>query len=144
VNWSKALALSELVDVNYLSLCSSPGCDCDELEQTLKTWLQANGYEVQNGVLEVFPSSNGLRLPSQSGFAWLDDCSYKLKTSRENLTAHEAIEMFVNDAQTFSCDWTEAKKRMEQRLTPVDRINSNSAQEHQERLSTEGFEGLFN
>ncbi len=117
---------------------------CDELQQTLKTWLQANDYEVQNGVLEVFPGSNGLRLPLQSGFAWLDDCSYKVKISRENLTAHEALEMFVNDAQTFSCDWTKAKKRIEQSLTPIDRTTSDDAQEHQERLCTEGFDGLFN
>lgn len=115
----------------------------DELEETLKSWLRANGYEIKNGVLEVFPSKNGLRLPMQSGFAWLD-ASGQVIVSREDLTADEAIMRFSQDALSRVSDWQQSKCLM---LSQLERKNSScpgGAAAHAEAIKNEGFEHLFN
>jgi hypothetical protein len=96
-------------------------------------------------VLEIFPSGNGLRLPLQAGFGWLDcsqdSCSVKIR--REELTAEQAIALFLNDLATRASNWEEAKKLITASLEERDRQKSKSAQEHEEAISGEGFDELF-
>jgi hypothetical protein len=42
--------------------------ESSQVEQTLKSWLKWQGYSIECGQLEVFPSGNALRLPLQPGF----------------------------------------------------------------------------
>lgn len=46
--------------------------DSNEVAHGLKQLLQANAFVIEQGHLEIFPSKQGLRLPLQRGFAWLD------------------------------------------------------------------------
>ena len=114
-----------------------------DLEETLKTWLRANGYEIKNGVLEVFPSNNGLRLPMQSGFAWLD-ANGQVLISREDLTADQALMRFSQNALSRVSDWQQSKSLM---LSQLEHRNSScpgGAAAHAEAIKNEGFEHLFN
>ncbi len=115
----------------------------NEIQETLKAWLVVHSYEIRGGQLEIFPSGNGLRLPLQPGFAWLDD-SGALLDRRENLTTDEAISRFWNDIEQRENNWPESKRQIESRLEQLDRVKNGSVQARQERLDTAGFERLFN
>ena len=114
-----------------------------EVQTTLKSWLRASGYEIKNGTLEVFPSGMGLRLPLQSGFAWLD-ASGGVAKRREELTADEAISRFVTDLKTRASNWPDVKARIESQLSARDRSAGGDAQEHGKAIEIEGFEKLWN
>jgi hypothetical protein len=115
----------------------------NEVQETVKAWLVASGYEIRGGQLEVFPSGNGLRLPLQPGFAWLDDTGAVLDR-RETLTTDEAISRFLNDLKARANNWDKAKSLITTQLEALDRVKSKDAQAHKERLTTAGFEHVFN
>ncbi len=114
-----------------------------EVQQTLKSWLAANNYEIRNGVLEVFPSGMGLRLPLQLGFAWLDQSGNVLRT-REELTTSQSLQHFLNDLTTRASDWEESKGLIESQLEQLHTGNSTDALAHLKATDTNGFDGLFN
>lgn len=115
----------------------------DQVQRCLSDWLRAHGYEIRNGVLEVNPSGMGLRLPLQSGFAWLDNEGNLIRT-REELTRDEAIASFVFDLEENKRNWSEAKNRIESELEAIDRSRDRDALAHQKAIDTDGFEKLFN
>ena len=86
-----------------------------EVEKTIKAYLKAHGYTIAGGTLEVFPSGNALRLPMQSGFAWLD-CEGEKQIEREELTLGQALALFINDIEENKRNWSEAKNRIESQL----------------------------
>lgn len=105
-----------------------------EVGLTLKRWLKALGYEIESGVLEVFPSGNALRLPLQPGFAWLDsEC--KVMKRREDVSLDTALRLFLDDLSAASGSWRTAKKLIE--------VQINEIQQHREAISDEGFDELF-
>lgn len=115
----------------------------NEVQQTLKAWLTANDYEIRNGVLEVYPSGMGLRLPLQEGFAWLDQ-SGEILRRREELSTSQAISRFLTDLRSRASNWTNSRRLIESQLEAIDRTKQKSAQAHAKATDTEGFEGLFN
>jgi len=117
--------------------------DSGEVNEHLGTWLRAQGYDIRGGVLEVFPSGMGLRLPLQPGFAWLNENGGLIRT-REELTTDEALASFLCDLEENKRNWNEAKDRIRRELEAVDRPKKSDAQAHQQRVSSEGFEGLWN
>jgi hypothetical protein len=117
--------------------------DCPELQETLKAWLYSQGYEIRNGTLEIFPSGNGLRLPLQPGFAWLDD-NAEVITERKELGVEAAISRFLFDLESNANNWEKSKSLIRAQLEVIDRAIDRSVQERQERLDTACFEGLFN
>lgn len=116
--------------------------DCTEVQRTLKAWLAANGYEIRNGILEVFPSGNGLRLPLQSGFAWLN-ASGEVLQERGVLSVEQAVSLFVSDLNVRASDWEVANTLIESQLSSFDRARR-GAGEHKKAIDTEGFDGLWN
>ncbi|MFX4466469.1 hypothetical protein ABTA69_20655, partial [Acinetobacter baumannii] len=82
--------------------------------------LRARDYEVRGGLLEVFPSGMGLRLPLQPGFAWLDEKGNLILT-REELTRDEALASFLTDLEENKKNWTEAKNSIRTELEAIDR-----------------------
>jgi len=115
----------------------------NEVQETVRAWLVVKGYEVRGGQLEVFPSGNGLRLPLQPGFAWLEDSGAVLDR-RENLTTDEAISRFLNDMKARANNWNKSKTLIDTQLEALDRAKSKDAQAHEDRLTTAGFEHVFN
>lgn len=115
----------------------------NEVNQTLATWLRAIGYEIRNGVLEVYPSGMGLRLPLQAGFAWLDGKGEVIR-QREQLTKDEALASFLLDLEENKRDWREAKNRIQAQLEAIDREKKQDALAHRKAIDTEGFDKLFN
>ncbi|MGH2507412.1 MAG: hypothetical protein ACRDHZ_08435, partial [Ktedonobacteraceae bacterium] len=113
-----------------------------EVQDTLKAWLIANGYMIRNGVLEIFPSGNGLRFPLQSGFAWLA-ADGQISERREDLTTEQARSKFLNDVRENTNDWTNARKLIHSQLEAIDRTRRGDALAHEDRVSTTGFEPLF-
>jgi hypothetical protein len=126
----------------HLYLFWQDWADCKELQETLKAWLYSHGYEIRNGTLEIFPSGNGLRLPLQPSFAWLD-ANAELITERKELAADAAISRFLCDLESNANNWEKSKSLIKAQLEAVDRAGAGSAQAQQERLDTEGFNGLF-
>ena len=127
----------------HLYLFWQDWADCCDLQETLKAWLYSQGYEIRNGTLEIFPSGNGLRLPLQPGFAWLDD-NGEVITERKELTAEAAISRFLSDLANNANNWENSKKLIKAQLEAVDRAAWGDALAHQERLDTAGLEELFN
>jgi len=72
------------------------------LYQQLTKLLRLNDFEVSKGTLEVFPHPGyaslgmGLRLPLQSGWAWLDKRTLEVDCYREEVSATKALEMFLD------------------------------------------------
>jgi hypothetical protein len=113
-----------------------------EVEQALKAWLKRNGYDIRCGQLEVFPSGNGLRLPLQRGFAWLDDNGSVILT-REKTTLESAVSRFLFDLNSNSNNWAIAKTRIESQLAASVAAAGGDAQERRKRLEIGGFDDLF-
>lgn len=113
-----------------------------QVEQALKAWLKRLGYDIRGGQLEIFPSGNGLRLPLQRGFAWLDD-SGALLLKREELGLDAALRRFLFDLNNSCNDWTLARTEIEsQKLAPPADAGGD-AQARRERLEIGGFDDLF-
>jgi len=113
-----------------------------EVERSIKSYLKANSYEIACGTLEVFPSKQGLRLPLQKGFGWLG-ADGKLETKREELTADQAISLFLRDLTRTQANWEEVKSSIESQISEARAAAGTSAQEHQKRVSTDGLEELY-
>lgn len=73
----------------HIYLSFTDWVSAEALHACLKDWLKKEGFEIRAGQLEIFPSNNGLRLPLQGGFAWLDDQG-AIKLRREDISADEA------------------------------------------------------
>jgi hypothetical protein len=79
-----------------------------ELQVLLEQLLRAAGFSVQKGKLEVFPNraqnsvGYGIRLPLQSGFAWLDSQTLDIECQREGLSSSEALQRYMSDLRNFS------------------------------------------
>lgn len=114
-----------------------------EVEQTLKRWLKALGYELKGGQLEVFPCGNALRLPLQPGFAWLN-AEGDLIRRREELGRDEAITAFLIDLELNARNWGEAKTLIESQVSAIDRAAGRDVQAHEKAIDSEGFDELFN
>jgi hypothetical protein len=114
-----------------------------EVEITIKSYLVSQGYQIKSGTLEVFPSGNALRLPLQKGFGWLSD-EGKLIRRREELTRDEALSLFLTNLAENQRDWSEAKSQMEQYIRRARASEEQEALEHQDAVSTDGMEQLFN
>lgn len=74
-----------------------------DLRRQLFKLLTLNDFDISKGQLEIFPNPGsgdsvgvGLRLPLQPGFAWLDRNSLEVQHERHDLTATQALELFVD------------------------------------------------
>lgn len=88
------------------------------LHACLKDWLKQEGFEIRAGQLEIFPSNNGLRLPLQRGFAWLDDQGL-IKLRREDITTDEAVARFCHALDAAAHDWRFVEERIKSRLEHI-------------------------
>ena len=113
-----------------------------EVETTIKNYLRTSGYEIKSGTLEIFPSGNALRLPLQRGFAWLAPDG-TLKVTREQLSQDQALTLFYSNIQENQGNWSEAKERIESRISSAGRGAGAGVQAHEEAISNQGFEHLF-
>src|SRR5277367_262149 len=75
-----------------------------DLEKTRSTLLRLNKFEVPKGKLEIFPhpgdkssKGQGLRLPLQSGFAWLNHKTLEVVHERWEISPAKAIDFFLDD-----------------------------------------------
>ncbi len=117
--------------------------DSKDVENTLKQWLKAKGYDLRCGQLEVFPSGQALRLPLQRGFAWLDDQG-AIKLRREEINTEQAIELFLGDLEKNARDWLTSKRLINTELESIRVSARGVAQEHEKAINNEGFDELFN
>jgi len=117
--------------------------DSSQVEQTLKSWLKAQGYKIECGQLEVFPSGNALRLPLQKGFGWLDP-EGNLVRRREEIRVDDALASFLCDLEENKRNWSEAKSRIESQISSAGGAASAGVQAHKKAIEVEGFEGLWN
>ena len=116
--------------------------ESEEVNSILKAWLKANNYEIRGGILEVFPSGQGLRLPLQKGFAWLD-ASGNVITRREELEQEEALALFLADLEFNQTNWQKAKEQIEAQLQLARSAGAGNALAHEKRVAVEGSEDLF-
>ncbi len=84
--------------------------DSAATNKLLSSWLKHDGFALGSGILEVFPSANGLRLPLQRGFAWLSD-----NVLRSELSLQQALQRFLVDSQNGN-DWTYAASEIARSL----------------------------
>jgi hypothetical protein len=117
----------------YLSLSS--WTRCVEVQETLRAWLVTEGYEIRQGQLEIFPSNNGLRLPLQKGFGWLDEHA-ELKLNREELTTDQAISTFLSALDESVHSWATVKTKIERRLQEPTTIAPPPAEEQEDGFSS--------
>lgn len=113
-----------------------------EVESTLRRWLKSLGYELKGGQLEVFPSGNALRLPLQSGFAWLD-LNNRIVRTREEINFDKALAFFLQDQEENAANWAEAKIRIESQLHAIEASAGNAGNEHKKAIDIEGFDDLY-
>ena len=90
----------------------------EDLQDYLNQLLKAEGFEIKQGQLEIFPSNNGLRLPLQRGFAWLD-ASAQILIRRDELKADEAIYKFLQDSKNKQHNWEIVRTRIISRLKQI-------------------------
>lgn len=83
-----------------------------ELRQQLVALFQLNGFVLSKGTLEVFPApgdgslGQGLRLPLQPGWAWLDQKTLDVDYYREEVSAPKALEWFLVQLEESSNSYT--------------------------------------
>jgi hypothetical protein len=84
-----------------------------ELHRELHKLLTLRDFDVSKGTLEIFPHPGknslglGLRLPLQSGWAWLDKATLEVEYDRAQLSATKSLELFLDaldgDCNPFFC-----------------------------------------
>ncbi|MBX9950350.1 MAG: hypothetical protein K2Y39_14370 [Candidatus Obscuribacterales bacterium] len=121
----------------YLPFCHA--VDSAPLNMELKAWLKKEGFQIKNGQLEIFPSKNGLRLPLQKGFAWLDDQG-AVKYHRAELTTEQAIATFLDDLDSHAHDWNLVRQKIAARVKELDAQQANAATANPDE---DGFAALF-
>ncbi len=78
-----------------------------DLRNQLFQLFKMHDFEIAKGTLEIFPHpgerslGQGLRLPLQRGFAWINPDSLALRDERDELSPYEALSKFVQD-MTYS------------------------------------------
>jgi len=115
------------------------------LHETLKQWLRAEGYEIRAGQLEIFPSKNGLRLPLQKGFAWLDDQG-AITIRREDMTADRAVSQFLDDLEACAHNWQIVQERIASRLEDIEAVAAaalRTEKQTTEEAEDDGFTAFF-
>lgn len=76
-----------------------------DLYKQLSQLFKLHDFEVAKGTLEIFPHpgnkslGQGLRLPLQPGFAWLNPDSLAVSEEREGMSPAEALYKFINDME---------------------------------------------
>ncbi|MBS1993453.1 MAG: hypothetical protein JSS83_23220 [Cyanobacteria bacterium SZAS LIN-3] len=76
-----------------------------DLRAQLYQLFKLHGYEINKGTLEIFPHpgdrslGQGLRLPLQEGWAWLNDETLAVRADRSELTPAEALLDFLSDQE---------------------------------------------
>lgn len=84
-----------------------------DLRQQLVSLLHLNGFVLSKGTLEVFPApgdgslGQGLRLPLQPGWAWLDQKTLDVDYYREEVSPAKAIEWFLEQFYESSNSYTQ-------------------------------------
>jgi hypothetical protein len=79
-----------------------------DLYNQLNQLFKLSGYDVEKGSLEIFPNpgvnsvGQGLRLPLQLGWAWLNDETLAVRTERSELSPMEALNQFLSDRECGS------------------------------------------
>ncbi len=74
-----------------------------DLRNQLFQLFRMYDFEIAKGTLEIFPHpgektlGQGLRLPLQRGFAWINPDSLVVRDERDDLSPYEALSMFVQD-----------------------------------------------
>lgn len=129
----------------HLYLSFSTWVDCAEVHKTLRQWLTAEGLKIKQGQLELFPSNNGLRLPLQRGFAWLDDQG-AIELRREDLTVDDAIAKFVDAQDANAHNWQNIQNRIASRIAQIELTAGAGmpAQElKSENIDEDGFSAFF-
>jgi hypothetical protein len=108
--------------------------DSEELQHLLKQWLKLIGYEIKQGVLEVFPSATqGLRLPLQKGFAWIER-----EIKRDQVDAAQALAMFLEDQEANVNDWQNSRNEI------VFQLLAAESEQHQKAIAIdEGLDSFF-
>ncbi|MBK8225319.1 MAG: hypothetical protein IPK73_30260 [Candidatus Obscuribacter sp.] len=82
-----------------------------DLRRQLVRLLELTGFVVAKGVLEVFPCpgdrslGNGIRLPLQEGFAFLDLATQEVRYEREELSPTKALETFIDHLNGCANSW---------------------------------------
>ncbi len=82
-----------------------------DLRRQLVRLLELTGFVVAKGLLEVFPCpgdrslGNGIRLPLQEGFAFLDLSTQEVQYEREELSPTKALEMFIDHLNGCANSW---------------------------------------
>lgn len=89
--------------------------DSKAVSEKLRSWLKKNEFKIRSGQLELFPSGNGLRLPLQKGFAWLDQGG-KVVKERSQLSTEQAIEAFLSDLRNSDNHWESSMRVIENQL----------------------------
>lgn len=129
----------------HLYLSFSTWVDCEEVHKTLRQWLTAEGLKIKQGQLELFPSNNGLRLPLQRGFAWLDDQG-AIRLRREDLSADEAIAKFVDAQDANAHNWQTIQSRITSRLAQIEQAagaGMPAPDLKKENIDEDGFSAFF-
>jgi hypothetical protein len=77
-----------------------------DLQRTLFSLFSLNGFEIAKGKLEIFPNpgdksskGQGLRLPLQQGFAWLNSKTLDVVHERWEVSPEKAIDFFLDDLE---------------------------------------------
>jgi hypothetical protein len=82
-----------------------------DLRRQLVRLLELTGFEVAKGILEVFPCpgdrslGNGIRLPLQEGFAFLDLGTQEVEYERDELSPTKALETFIDHLNGCANSW---------------------------------------
>jgi hypothetical protein len=103
----------------------------EAVTRLFKSWLQSQGFEIRGGTLELFPSGNGLRLPMQSGFAWLDDQGL-ITQHRQDISLEQALDQFMADLYAHGNSWEYVSDVLESKL-----LEQSDALSSQSGLSTQ-------
>ena len=85
-----------------------------DLRTQLCRLLTLNGFKTGKGHLEIFPHPGnqeslglGLRLPMQSGFAWLDKQTLDVDFERHELSPTKALELFIDALESGSNSYSD-------------------------------------
>lgn len=101
----------------HLYIFFSEPINATDLRRQLLALFSLNGIEIGKGTLEIFPhrgdasQGQGLRLPLQPGWAWLNKETLEVEIERSALSSTKALELFI-DALDGDCNTYQDFRRL--------------------------------
>lgn len=115
VNQMKLYMMEDSEEWQLIAFFDKP-IDSENISALASAWLRRNGIVPGTAGVAVYPHSEPLCIPLQSGFCWINDNGHII-VARNEVSPEAALGLFISDIERTASDGDELVARLEQVLS---------------------------